>query len=213
MSTEKPAITIVDYDVGNRGSIVNMLRRIGVPCRVASDPREIAEASALIVPGVGAFDAGMKNLNERGLVAPIRHAALERRVPTLGICLGMQLMADGSDEGVLPGLSLISGRARRFQQPKHGPAIKVPHMGWTNLEIARPNRFLNEGEPRFYFVHSYHVVCGEPQDVIAFVNHGGRCVAAFERGNILGVQFHPEKSHRYGMQLLKTFAEQACVPA
>jgi glutamine amidotransferase len=213
MSSDKPKITVVDYGTGNRGSIVNMLRRIGVACDVTDTPSGVAAATSLIIPGVGAFDAGMKNLESRGLVGPIREAALERGVPTLGICLGMQLLADGSEEGVLPGLSLIPGRARRFVQPADGPPIKIPHMGWANLEIARANRFLSEGEQRFYFVHSYHVVCDVAEDVIAFANHGGRCVAAFERRNILGVQFHPEKSHRFGMELLKTFAEQTCAPA
>lgn len=213
MSAAKQMITIVDYGVGNRGSIVNMLKRIGAPCRISGDPQEVSNAEALIVPGVGAFDAGMTNLNERGLTDAIRSAANERRAPILGICLGMQLLAEGSEEGVLPGLSLVRGKAQRFQQPGSGPQIKIPNMGWVDVEIARPSRLFDDGVQRFYFVHSYHVVCDDPQDVTAFGNHGGRYVAAFERDNVLGVQFHPEKSHRYGMQLLKNFAERVCVPA
>ena len=213
MSSAQSIITIVDYGIGNRGSIVNMLKRIGAPCRVSGDPQEVASAEALIVPGVGAFDAGMANLNERGLTEAIRSAAIERRTPVLGICLGMQLLAEGSEEGVLPGLSLVRGHAKRFQQPAQDTPIKIPHMSWAQLEIVRPNRLFDDGEQRFYFVHSYHVACDDARDVIGLADHGGRFVAAFERGNVLGVQFHPEKSHRYGMRLLKNFAERVCVPA
>jgi glutamine amidotransferase len=207
-------ITIIDYGLGNLGSILNVLRRVGVAGRIASDPSEIANAERLILPGVGAFDAGMTNLAERGLIEPIKHAALQRRSPLLGICLGMQLMCKSSEEGQLPGLGLIDAKCVRFDASKSSETIKIPHMGWSELQVVRPNTlFAMESRSRFYFVHSYHVLCNDPDDVTALARHGEYFTAAFERYSLIGVQFHPEKSHRFGMELLRKFAEAPCVLA
>ena len=203
-------VTIVDYGMANVGSIVNMIKKAGGTADVSSDPAAIAAASRLILPGVGAFDAGMIRLNERGLVEPLRRKALEERVPVLGICLGMQLLSGGSEEGVLPGLGWIDARTRRLDFAGLSTPPRVPHMGWNVVTVRRPNLLLLENleDPwRFYFVHSYHVVCAREQDVLCTTSYGAPFTSAVASGNIYGVQFHPEKSHAYGMKLLGRFLE------
>ncbi len=199
-------IVIVDYRMGNLGSIANMLKRIGASAEVSSDPGRIAAAEKLILPGVGSFDNGMNNLEELGLVDVLAESALKRKVPVLGICLGMQLMTSRSEEGVLPGLGWIGASTVRFRPAD--PRLKVPHMGWNVIAQRKDSPLLAgmEGEQRFYFVHSYHVVCEEAADVLATTFYGEDFVSAFERDNVRGVQFHPEKSHKFGMRLLKNFA-------
>jgi glutamine amidotransferase len=207
-------ITIVDYGLGNRGSILNVMRRVGIDGRISADAAEIAAAERLILPGVGAFDAGMANLAERGLVEPLRHAVLDRRIPILGICLGMQLLVDGSSEGKLPGLGFVKGQCLRFDPAQSAAPIKVPHMGWSELEVSKPSElWQNMTAPRFYFVHSYYVVCEQTGTVSANAKYGTTFAAAFEQENIYGVQFHPEKSHRFGMRLIENFAKVPCEPA
>lgn len=201
-------ITIVDYGIGNLGSIPNMLRRLGADAVVTSEPRDVDAASRLILPGVGSFDAAVRNLQALDLVAPLNRAAIERRIPVLGLCLGMQLLTEGSEEGVLPGLGWVRGRVVRFafDGPRQRP---VPHMGWADVE-PRPGARLLAGfdaTPRFYFAHSYHVVCSDEEDVAATANYGYEFVASVARGNVLGAQFHPEKSHRFGLQLFRNFLE------
>ncbi|MGD0023424.1 MAG: imidazole glycerol phosphate synthase subunit HisH [Xanthobacteraceae bacterium] len=199
-------ICIIDYGLGNRSAILNMLKRLGIPARLSGDPDEVAAAERLILPGVGAFDTGMANLTERGLIDPIRHAVTTRGVPMLGICLGMQLLCAASEEGVSAGLGLVRGRCIRFV-PTDAERIKVPHMGWAELDVVRPSRLFGAGtKPRFYFVHSYYVACDAPDIVTAEVRHGVRFAAALEQDRLFGVQFHPEKSHRFGMKLLQAFA-------
>jgi imidazole glycerol-phosphate synthase subunit HisH len=200
-------IAIVDYGVGNLGSIANMLRKIGVEASITGDASAIERADKLILPGVGAFDAGIRNLRERGLVDVLDDQVVRRGKRVLGICLGMQLMTQGSAEGTERGLGWVEGSAHRFEfaQPE---MLKVPHMGWSSVELARPSPLL-EGLPdpaRFYFVHSYYVRCAQPKDVLFRARHGVSFDAGFERGNVMGVQFHPEKSHRFGMSLLAGFA-------
>jgi glutamine amidotransferase len=207
-------ITIIDYGIGNRGSIMTMLRRLGIPCRVSGDSDEIARADRLILPGVGAFDAGMSNLDARGLIASIHHAVRKRGTPLLGVCLGMQLMCERSEEGERPGLGLIAGTCVRFD-PASAPGLKVPHMGWAAVDVTQPGAlFLQDDRPRFYFAHSYYVVCRKREIVTAEAQHGVRFAAAIEDGNLFGVQFHPEKSHRFGMRLMQAFAQvPVCAPA
>lgn len=198
-------IAIVDYGMGNVGSIRNMLKTVGRDSIITSDPAQIGAANKLILPGVGAFDAGMRNLRERGLI-DVLGQAVARGTPVLGICLGMQLMCKSSEEGALPGLGWVDAEVVRFRPTQS--SIKVPHMGWNTLSVARTNPLITAtGEQRFYFVHSYHVVCREPGDVVATAHHGYPFHAAFGRDRLFGVQFHPEKSHRFGRALMQLFAE------
>ncbi len=202
-------ITIVDYGMGNLGSIQNMLRKIGVGTRITADPAEIRIAEKLIIPGVGAFDAGMRNLREIGLLEALTECATGRRIPVLGICLGMQLMTRSSEEGNAPGLGWINADTKRFDLSAFG-SLKVPHMGWRSVEVVRGSPLLDDlrDEWRFYFVHSYHVQCVDRQDVLLRARYGIDFDAAIQHENLLGVQFHPEKSHKFGLQLLKNFAER-----
>jgi glutamine amidotransferase len=199
-------ILIVDYGVGNIASLVNMFDHVGVVAEATSDPDRIARADRLVLPGVGAFDKAMRELDERRLIEPIRAAALDRRAPTIGVCLGMQLLARGSEEGRLPGLGLIAADVIRIPADA---GVKVPHVGWAELDLSGTSPLFRGAAPneRFYFVHSYHVACDDPRDVAARIDYGGRLCVAVSKGNIHGVQFHPEKSHRFGMRLLRAFAE------
>lgn len=201
-------ITIVDYGTSNLGSMKNMLKKIGVETRFASTPADIDDATKIIVPGVGAFDAGMRALNESGMVPALNRKALEERVPILGVCLGMQLMTRRSEEGELAGLGWIPADTIRFDQQSH-PGLRVPHMGWSEVVVRKAEPICADmpAETRFYFAHSYHVACDDPQDVLLEAQYGGTFPAAVARGNIRAAQFHPEKSHRFGMWLLRNFVE------
>jgi glutamine amidotransferase len=185
-----------------------MVEKVGGSSAISHDPEELLEADKIIFAGVGAFDHGMKALKIGGWRKALEAAALERKVPLIGICLGMQILCKTSDEGQLPGLGWIDADVLRFRLDRPG-GLPVPHMGWNTLRICRDNPLIpskNE-EQRFYFVHSYRVVCHQREDVIAVADYGGEFVAAFQKENIFGVQFHPEKSHRFGMALLKRFLE------
>lgn len=209
--SSKQPISIVDYGVCNLGSIRNMLRKLGLESELAADPDAIVRASKIILPGVGAFAHGMGALRELGLVEPLRAKVLEQRTPLLGICLGMQLLGKSSEEGSSAGLGLIDGGCVRFRFPEGSP-YRVPHMGW-NETVARRESALVEGlasGARFYFTHSYHLVCADPADVLAVANHGIDFTAMVQRDNVYGVQFHPEKSHRFGMALLRNFGAIRC---
>jgi glutamine amidotransferase len=205
-------IVIIDYGMGNLGSILNMLKRIGAPAMISADPREIENADKLILPGVGAFDTGMKRLNEVGLIDLLSQQVLERKKPTLGVCLGMQLLMKGSEEGTQRGLGWIDGETIRFQFDPNKNHLKIPHMGWNTIAVKRDGALLRNmpSEPRFYFVHSYHVVCHHSQDVVAVTDYGYAFPAVLQHENIVGAQFHPEKSHRFGMQVFKNFVEWVC---
>lgn len=201
-------ITIVDYDAGNIRSVENMLAALGIKSRISSDPSEIRRAEKLILPGVGHFDHGMGVLHERGLVEALNRRVMEERAPILGICLGAQLLTRGSEEGNRPGLGWIAGETRAFDRARMDRPLPVPHMGWSDCWVANPNP-LTEQSPadmRFYFVHSFHLVVDEPGDAIIDAHYGYDFVAAIGRGNVMGVQFHPEKSHRFGMDILRCFA-------
>ncbi len=204
-------IHIVDYGLGNLGSIGNMLKKIAVPCALVSDPAAAREARKLILPGVGSFDHGMASLVERGWLPVLDELVRERRLPVLGICLGMQLMTRSSEEGARPGLGWIDATTVRFPtgtSDASGARLRVPHMGWNRIDAARAHPLVAAEAPqRYYFVHSYHVVCDRPEDVIATSEYGHRFACAFARDNVMGVQFHPEKSHAFGMRLLRAFAD------
>lgn len=201
-------IIIVNYGLGNLSSVLNMITKAGGQAIIVSDPNMLTEADKIILPGVGAFDHGMSSLHNNGWVKALNEAVLVKRVPILGICLGMQLMCKSSEEGGLPGLGWIDADVKRFKLPAES-MLKIPHMGWNTVDIAKPNPLISdkEGEQRFYFVHSYHVVCKNPLDVLATSNHGYEITSSFSHNNVFGVQFHPEKSHRFGMALLKKFIE------
>lgn len=201
-------IAIIDYGIGNLGSIGNMLKKLGVPAVVTADAAVIAGADKLILPGVGAFDYGMQKLQESGLIPVITEKTQQQQTPFLGICLGMQLMTRRSGEGQLPGLGWFDADTRRFDSSRLNTGEKIPHMGWAEVNITRAHPLTeNLGElPRFYFVHAYHVVCDQADDALLTTHYGYDFVAAFARGHIMGVQFHPEKSHRFGMQLLHNFS-------
>lgn len=198
-------ITIVDYGMGNLGSISNILRYVGEQARVTSDPEAIRQAEKLILPGVGAFDAAMARINDGPIRAALDESVVERKVPVLGICLGMQLLTRGSEEGSTPGLGWIDAETVRFPAQ---PGLKVPHMGWNTVEPTGENpltRSLPEGS-RFYFVHSYYVRTRDPAHAMLKAFHGVSFDAGICRDHIFGVQFHPEKSHKFGMNLLRSFA-------
>jgi glutamine amidotransferase len=195
-------IVVVDYDMGNVGSIVNMMKKAGHAAVLSAEPHVIRGADRLILPGVGSFDAGMANIRARGLV-DVLNEKVAAGTPVLGICLGMQLLGDKSSEGDAAGLGWIPAESIKLSSE----SLRVPHMGWNEVATTRHWLFADEpADMRFYFVHSYHVVCKEPQHRIATTTYGIEVTAAIANGNVIGVQFHPEKSHRFGMQLLKNFA-------
>jgi glutamine amidotransferase len=200
-------ITIVDYGVGNIHSIVNMLRALGFKSRIAKDASEIGNAERLILPGVGHFDYGMRSLRSRGLVEALQQRVLGDGIPILGICLGAQLLTRGSEEGHEPGLSWIAGNTVAFDRARLGSSLRVPHMGWANTWQVRetPLTTALPADARFYYVHSFHLTCDNDDDAAFMAHHGYEFVAGFHRENILGVQFHPEKSHRFGMQIIRNF--------
>lgn len=204
-------IVIIDYGMGNVGSIANMLSRLGAERVVTSDPEKIKSADKLILPGVGAFDQAMKRLEVQGLIPVLEHTVLMLRRPILGICLGVQLFTKRSEEGKLAGLSWIDAETIRFQLPPGDRDLKIPHMGWNNIEVKRNHPLLSgfDEPPRFYFVHSYHVSCQNQEDILATSVHGIEFTAAVCRENIMGTQFHPEKSHKFGLRLLRNFVEMS----
>lgn len=199
-------IAIVDYGMGNLGSIQNMLKYIGVKAIITADHHIISDATKIILPGVGAFDNAMTNINNSGLREVLDRKALVDRMPILGICLGMQLLTKSSEEGVLSGLGWIPATTNRFPNMQ---GLKVPHMGWNLVKQTTPSKLTegSEEETRFYFVHSYCVKVEDDAHSILKTEYGIKFDAAIQNGNIYGVQFHPEKSHRFGMRLLNNFAK------
>lgn len=209
LSDTKPDVSVVDYGVGNIGALLNMFDHLGIEAEAVSDERGILGASRLVLPGIGAFDRAMRTLMDRGLVASLNEVVVVRGTPVLGVCLGMQLLARRSAEGQLPGLGWIAADVLRIEVPPSS-ALKVPHIGWSDVRPAGvqslfiPTETADEPE-RFYFDHSYHMVCEEASEVAATFEYGRTLCCAVQRGHIAGVQFHPEKSHRFGMRLLEAW--------
>ncbi|GAM97935.1 imidazole glycerol phosphate synthase amidotransferase subunit [alpha proteobacterium U9-1i] len=204
-------IVILNYDMGNVGSIGNMFKRLGFQATVSRDPDVIAKADRLIVPGVGAYDQGMENLDRMGLRQVLDDRVLGARVPVLGICLGMQLMTKGSEEGSAKGLGWIDADTVHFKRglEQQAPDMRLPHIGWNFVDLAQRHELVQNlpEDPRFYFVHTYRVECADPSDVLLTSEyHGVPFTAAFARRNIAGIQCHPEKSHKFGMQVFMNFA-------
>lgn len=206
-------IHIVDYGLGNIQAFLNMYKMLDLPCVRARTPGELAGAKRLIVPGVGAFDHAMELLDASGMRPELEFLVRERQTPVLGVCVGMQMLADGSDEGELPGLGWVRGQVRSFERLPAAKELPRPHMGWNDITPS-PNlplfKNLEQGA-RFYFLHSYYFECQTPDEAAATADYGQSFACAVNSGHVWGVQFHPEKSHRWGAQLLKNFAEMpAC---
>lgn len=203
-------IRIVDYGVGNIQAFMTMFKRLGIPAERALVAADLADASRLILPGVGHFDHAMQRLNDSGMRPALEDLVLGQRVPVLGICVGMQMLANGSDEGSLPGLGWVPGRVQSFASHPQAAALPMPHMGWNNVQPTAGTPLFVTGfdeAPQFYFLHSYYFDTQDKADVAATAHYGVDFDAVVSRGHIHGVQCHPEKSHHWGAQLLKNFSE------
>ena len=201
------SIVIIDYSVGNLCSVKNMFKRIGVNALISGNPDIISKADKLILPGVGRFDYGMEQLNKLDLINIIKEKVQNEKIPILGICLGVQLLTEYSEEGGVEGLGFVKGKTIAFDKSKLQSDQKIPHMGWTNVKEYSASKLFKDmyDEPRFYFVHSFHLQVSNPSDIMVKANYGFDFAAGVECGNVLGVQFHPEKSHKFGMKLLENY--------
>jgi len=200
-------ITIIDYGCGNPASINNMLKKLGHQSVISANPEQIAEAGKLILPGVGAFDHGMQQLDDLKITEVLKKKVELENTPILGICLGVQLFCNRSEEGKESGLGWIDADVVEFDKTRLSEVDKVPHMGWCEVKLNRDSRLFEgiDNTPRYYFVHSYHLKSNQTQQVTANAIHGYEFDAAVEKDNIAGIQFHPEKSHRFGMAVLNNF--------
>jgi glutamine amidotransferase len=203
-------IAIVNYGLGNLGSIKNMLRKIGSDSVITDNQKDIEEATKIILPGVGAFDTGMEKLHETGLVELLNHKAMIEKIPILGICLGVQLMTRRSDEGERPGLGWFNAETIKFDFNGINGKYTIPNMGWNEVELCKESKLFENmfEEPRFYFVHSFHLKADDKADVLTFSHYGYPYASALEHENLMGVQFHPEKSHKFGQRLLTNFVNK-----
>jgi len=203
-------VAIINTGVGNLGAIPNMLARLGVTARVTLDPVEIESADRIVLPGVGSFDAALRNLTASGVLEVLRYRVIECGTPLLGVCLGMELLADRSEEGSMGGLGWIPGEMVRFRFDDIHPPPRIPHMGWNIIRPTCDAPLLRDlgDRPRFYFAHSFHFRAADPSHVIGVTDYGGSFASAIQRDNIVGIQFHPEKSHRFGLAIFRNFLGQ-----
>ncbi len=201
-------IALIDYQAGNLGSILNMFKKVGVSVEVSTDPQVIEAADKIILPGIGRFDYCMQALEKSGLIPLLERKILQEKAPCLGICVGYQLMAEFSEEGDYKGLGWIPAQVRKFRFDT-SLNLKVPHMGWNYVRLLKDSAMIASfgEEPRFYFAHSYYVDCKDSSIRLLETDYGISFTAAIQRENLIGVQFHPEKSHKFGMALFKNFAE------
>lgn len=200
-------IGILNYGLGNIKAFANMYKRLDMPFRVISAPADLESVSKIVLPGVGAFDDAMKRLNQSGLRPKLEEMVLGRGVPLLGVCVGMQMLARSSEEGVLPGLGWIDAEVRKFTRMRPHGEVRLPHMGWNDIRIKIDTDLTRDfgDKPRFYFLHSYYFECNDPSNVLAEADYGGAFTCAVRACQVFGVQFHPEKSHGDGSLLLKNF--------
>jgi glutamine amidotransferase len=204
------AVHVVNVGISNVGSVLNMLRKLGVRAVVPERPADLKDAARIILPGVGHFATAMQRLGEAGYHEALDQAVRVQRTPVLGICLGMQLMTRHSEEGDVDGFGWVEASTVGFDRQRLGGRLPLPHMGWNEVRVARPCRVVSADEtPRYYFVHSYHVVCDQPADATMWTHYGYPFVSGFEVGRCIGVQFHPEKSHHFGMRLLERFVRSS----
>lgn len=202
-------ITLVDYGLGNIQAFINIYKRLNIPVTVATEVATLEAADRIILPGVGAFDWAMTRLNESGMRDCLDELVLSRKRPVLGICVGMQMMARESEEGRLKGLGWIDAEVKKFDETTTNQKIHLPHMGWNDVIPQRSDSLFREMDeiPRFYFLHSYYFFPHNTAEVLSITDYHGLFASSVCSGNIFGTQFHPEKSHRWGIQLLKNFAE------
>ncbi len=198
-------IVIVDYNMGNVGSIANMIKYVGGTSIISNNHKDIEKAEKIILPGVGSFDTGVENLRKFNLIEILSKKALKDRIPVFGICLGMQLLSRSSEEGELKGLGWVKAKTVKFNLDEN---LNIPHMGWNDVAVNKDYEGLLSGfdsDPRFYFDHSFHLVCDNKKDIMGETEYGYPFASAIRSDNIYGVQFHPEKSHKYGMKVFENF--------
>lgn len=202
-------ITIIDYGLGNVLAFLNVYNRLDIPVTIAKSASDLGNATKIILPGVGSFDHAMQQFDQSGMRQPVEQLVLQNTIPVLGICVGMQMLAKCSDEGALPGLGWIDGHVKKFDSSAMPLGTNLPHMGWNDVKPVVDGGLFKgmEQDARFYFLHSFYFECHHPQNVLAVTDYGGKFSCAVRRENVFGVQFHPEKSHHFGSQLLKNFAE------
>lgn len=201
-------IAIIDYGLGNVRAFANVYGKLNIPVLIAREVRDLTNADKIILPGVGSFDHAMQLFDKSGMKQPLTELVLGAKVPVLGVCVGLQMLGNSSEEGAGPGLGWIDAVVKKLQPSSGGARIRVPHMGWNNIKPVRRTRFMEglDDDSIFYFLHSYYFSCNNKEDILAVTDYGGEFVCAVGSRNIYGVQFHPEKSHGWGTRLLENFA-------